>query len=256
MEDRRALNRGGATYVGARAVAIPADLGVSRERSTRRTVVRQDLETFTLDDGETYEKVSGVLWHRRYSSDAGTLRVPQAYTEGSAMFEELWRSATTPTAPTPEQAGPEWEQAVTEALRRTRRIPPWARPDFYYDLGRARAALEALPEGHAEVPMDRMWEVLARYRRTEEEIRGLTRPVGPRCLTAGHGVCELCRSVRVWAYVAEHRWARHGGAEVRYDVEAITTELERIDRQFTRIPHDVVAEVIDARCRPVGGTTA
>ena len=87
MDERRKLNQGGAVYPGARAVVIPARTGATGEPTTRRVVVAADRRSFTLDDGQVYERLSGALWSQRRSPDVGTLLVRQACTEGAALFD-------------------------------------------------------------------------------------------------------------------------------------------------------------------------
>ncbi len=251
------LNKDGAVYVGARAVVIPARTGSTGEPTTRQVVVAADHRSFTLDDGHTYERLSGTIWGKRYSVDLGTLRVRQACTEGAGLFESLWRSATDPASRTPEKIAEAQEQFLVEALRARHRIAPWARPDFSYDVARARTALAALAADFARIPEARLWAVLEHHRRTDAEIAGLSQPVGPECLTTEHGTCRTCRPVLVWAWVAERRWSHHGGdPAVRYDVEAILAALERIDPEHRNTPGKVLSRVLDEHHRSAPTATA
>lgn len=246
MEARRKLNQDGAVYVGARAVVIPAHTGTTGSPTTRQAVVASDHKNFTLDDGHTYERLSGTVWAKRYSLDIGTLRVRQAYTEGADLFESLWRSATDPKPRTPEEIAQEQEQFLIAALRAHHRIPPWGRADFSYDVTRARKALATLATDFARIPEEKLWGVLERYRRTPEEIAGLSQPVGPDCLTTGHGTCGRCRPVLVWAWVAERRFSHHhGDPAVAYDVEAILAVLERIDPDHRATPGQVLSQALE-----------
>ena len=91
MPDRNHLNHDGATHPGARALVHP---GVrSGEITVLYTVVNETSETFTLDDGYTYDKrTSAVL-----GPDGRTaLHRRMAVTEGSAMFG-AWMSVARPT---------------------------------------------------------------------------------------------------------------------------------------------------------------
>lgn len=240
------LNKGGSVYVGARAVVIPARTGSTGEPTTRRVVVAVDRRSFTLDDGQVYHRLSGALWSKRCSPDIGTLLVRQAHTEGAALFDSLWRSATDPGPRTEAEIAQEQDQVITEALRACHRILPWSRADFYYDLARSREALACLSADFARIPDEKFWAVLERYRRTPDEIAGLNQPVGPDCLTAGHGTCRQCRPVHVWAWVAERRWSHHGGnPSATYDVEAILATLERLDPGCQHTPGKVLSQVLD-----------
>ncbi|WP_186815612.1 hypothetical protein [Kocuria turfanensis] len=246
MDERRMLNKGGAVYVGARAVVIPARSGSSGEPTTRRVVVSSDRRSFTLDDGQVYHRLSGALWSKRYSLDIGTLLVRQAYTEGAGLFDSLWRSATDPAPRTVAEIAYDQDRVITEALRAHHRIPPWSRADFYYDVARSREALAELSEDFAKIPDEKFWSVVERHRRTPEEISGLNQPVGPDCLTTEHGTCDRCRPVHVWAWVAERRWTHHGGdpAEV-YDVAALLAALERLDPAHQHTPGAVLSGILD-----------
>ena len=57
-------------YPGARAVVIPARTEATGEHTTRRVVVAADRRSFTLDDGQVYERLSGALWSQRRSPAA------------------------------------------------------------------------------------------------------------------------------------------------------------------------------------------
>ncbi|MFF0945959.1 hypothetical protein ACFYE2_17290 [Kocuria sp. CPCC 205300] len=246
MEARRMLNQDGAVYIGARAVAIPAHTGTTGEPTTRQVVVASDHKSFTLDDGHTYDRLSGTVWAKRYSVDIGTLLVRQAYTEGAELFESLWRSATDPAPRAPEEIAAGQEQFLIEALRARHRIAPWGRPDFSYDLARARDALAGMATDFAQIPEEKLWAVLEHYRRTDAEIAGLSQPVGPDCLTTAHGTCGRCRPVLVWAWIAERRWTHHDGSPaVTYDVPAILAALERIDPDHRNTPGQVLSRVLD-----------
>ncbi|MEX5295241.1 hypothetical protein QYM41_08165 [Kocuria sp. CPCC 205268] len=237
-------------YAGARAVVIPARTGTTGEPTTRRVVVAADRRSFTLDDGQVYDRLSGALWSQRYSVDLGTLLVRQAYTEGAALFEGLWRSAVDPAPRTAAEVASAQEQVVVEELRAHHRIPPWSRPDFYYDVARARDVLAGLSTDVTRIPDEKFWAVLEHHRRTPAEIAGLNQPVGPDCLTAEHGTCRLCRPVHVWAWVAERRWSHHGGdPSVSYDVGAILALLERIDPDYRHTPGRVLTRVLDEHHR-------
>lgn len=254
MDERRRLNQGGAVYTGARAVVVPARTGTTGEPTTRRVVVAADRKSFTLDDGQVYERLSGALWSQRYSLDIGTLLVRQACTEGAALFDSLWRSATDPSPRTAAEIAQDQDQVVLEALRARHRVPPWARADFYYDTARARDALAGLSADFTRIPDEKFWAVVEHHRRTPAEIAGLTRPVGPDCLTAEHGTCRRCRPVHVWAWVAERRWSHHGGdPAVTYDVGAILTALERIDPGYQHTPGRVLDRVLDEQHRAEQG---
>jgi hypothetical protein len=256
VDERRRLNQGGAVYPGARAVVIPARTGATGEPTTRRVVVAADRRSFTLDDGQVYERLSGALWSQRRSPDVGTLLVRQACTEGAALFDGLWRSAADPSPRTAAEIAEAQEAAVVEALRARHRVPPWSRPDFYYDVVRAREALAGLSSDLSRIPDERFWAVVERHRRTPAEIAGLNQPVGPDCLTAEHGTCRRCRPVHVWAWVAERRWSHHGGdPSVVYDVEAIVAVLERIDPGYRHTPGRVLTRVLDEHHRPEQGAT-
>jgi hypothetical protein len=81
MSDRPFLNDGGATYPGARALVHP---GVrTGELTVRYTVVRETTETFTLDDGYTYDKQTSTV---RGPAGRTALNTRMAVTEGSLMF--------------------------------------------------------------------------------------------------------------------------------------------------------------------------
>lgn len=250
MDQRLMLNKDGATFVGARAVVVPANMGTTGERPTRQTVVGQDRERFTLDDGRAYCRLTGVVWEKRYSVDRGTTLVRNAYTEGSVLFDSLWKSAADPTAPTAEALAATQEAVIADAVRAHRRVPPWARTDFYYDVHRARRALEAVDEDFGRIPAAQFWAILDRHRRPQAEIAGLTQPVGPDCLTGGHGTCDRCREVLAWARIAEHRWVRHGGDRaVRYDVAAILDALDRLDPRYERLAPATVFGILDEHSR-------
>ena len=91
MPDRNHLNHHGATHPGARALVHP---GVrTGEITVPYTVVSETAETFTLDDGYTYDKrTSAVL-----GPDGRTaLHRRMAVTEGSAMFG-AWMSVARPS---------------------------------------------------------------------------------------------------------------------------------------------------------------
>jgi hypothetical protein len=246
VEERRILNKDGAVYAGARAVVIPARSGSTGELTTRRVVVSADQRSFTLDDGQTYHRISGALWSKRYSVDIGTLLVRQAYTEGAVLFDSLWRSAVDPAPRTATEIAHDQEYAITEALRVHHRIPPWSRADFYYDVARARDELSGLSEDFARIPDEKFWAVVERFRRTPEEISGLNQPVGPDCLTAEHGACRRCRPVHVWAWVAERRWSVHDGDPAAlYDVDALLAALERLDPGYQYNPGTVLSRALD-----------
>lgn len=249
------LNQDGAVYVGARAVVIPAHTGTTGAPSTRQVVVASDHKSFTLDDGHTYERLSGTVWAKRYSVDIGTLQVRQAYTEGAGLFESLWRSATDPAPRAPEEIATAQEQFLIEALRAGHRIPPWGRPDFFYDLARARDALAGMATDFARIPEEKLWVVLEHYRRTDAEIAGLSQPVGPDCLTTAHGTCGRCRPVLVWAWIAERRGTHHDGdPAVAYDVLAILAALEKLDPDHHNTPGQVLIQAPDEQppARPGG----
>lgn len=251
------LNKGGSVYVGARAVVIPARTGSTGEPTTRRVVVSADQKSFTLDDGQAYHRLSGALWSKRYSLDIGTLLVRQAYTEGAALFDSLWRSATEPAPRTAAEIAQEQDEVITKALRAHHRIPPWSRADFYYDVARSREALAFLSADFARIPDEKFWAVVERYRRTADEIAGLNQPVGPDCLTAEHGTCQQCRPVHVWAWIAERRWSHHGGdPSATYDVEAILATLERLDPGYQHTPGRVLSHILDEHHRHEGGQNA
>jgi hypothetical protein len=248
------LNRDGAVYVGARAVVIPAHTGTTGAPTTRQVVVACDHKSFTVDDGHTYERLSGAVWAKRYSVDIGTLRVRQAYTEGAGLFESLWRSAIDPAPRTPEEIAAAQEQFLIETLRAHHRIPPWGRPDFSYDLARARGVLVGMATDFARIPEEKLWGVLEHYRRTDAEIAGLSQPVGPDCLTTDHGTCGRCRSVLVWAWIAERRFSHHDGdRSVAYDVPAILAALERIDPDHRNTDGQVLSQVLEEHHRPLTG---
>ncbi len=81
MPDRPFINDGGATHPGARALVHP---GVrSGELTVRYTVVSETTETFTLDDGYTYDKQTSAV---RGPAGRTALNTRMAVTEGSAMF--------------------------------------------------------------------------------------------------------------------------------------------------------------------------
>ncbi|MFI7481902.1 hypothetical protein ACH9EU_05745 [Kocuria sp. M1R5S2] len=251
MDERQMLNKDGATYVGARAVAVPARVGTTGARPTRQRVVGQDRDRFFLDDGHAYCRLTGVVWEQRSSPDRGTTRVRNAYTDGSDLFAGLWKSALEPERTTVRESARLRDEDVVAAVRADRRVPPWSRADFYYDIDRIRRAVDALEADCPGAGHDGFWAVVDAHRRPAEEIAGLTQPVGPECLTAGHGVCHECRPVHVWARIAEHRRTRHGGdPSARYDAEAIIAALDRIDPDVSRIPLEIVTRVLDAHCRP------
>jgi hypothetical protein len=250
VDERRRLNQGGAVYTGARAVVIPARTGATGAPTTRRVVVAADRKSFTLDDGQVYERLSGALWSQRFSPDIGTLLVRQACTEGAALFESLWRSAADTSPRTAAEIADAQEQAVVEALHAQHRVPPWSRPDFYYDVARARESLAGLSSDFTRIPDEKFWAVVEHHRRTPAEIAGLNQQVGPDCLTAEHGTCPRCRPVHVWAWVAERRWSHHGGdPSVVYDVGAILAALERIDPGYQHTPGRVLTRVLDEHHR-------
>lgn len=246
MDERRMLNKGGSVYAGARAVVIPARTGSTGQPTTRQVVVSSDQRSFTLDDGQVYHRLSGAVWSKRYSPDIGTLLVRQAYTEGAALFDSLWRSAIDPAPRTAAEIAQEQDKVLTEALRVHHRVPPWSRADFYYDVTRSREMLTDLSADLTQIPEEKFWAVVEHHRRTPAEIAGLNQPVGPDCLTPEHGSCRRCRPVHVWAWIAERRWSHHGGdPSVVYDVEAILTALERIDPGYQHAPGRVLARILD-----------
>lgn len=105
MPDRPFLNDGGATHPGARAVVHP---GVrSGELTVLYRVVSETAETFTLDDGYTYDKRTSTV---RGPDGRTALNSRMAVTEGSAMFG-AWLTMT---------HHPRW-QGLLSQLRRRRR---------------------------------------------------------------------------------------------------------------------------------------
>ena len=106
----------------------------------------------------------------------------------------------------------------------------------------------------ARIPEEELWAVLEHYRRTPEEIAGLSQPVGPDCLTTGHDSCLRCRPVLVWAWVAERRFSHHDGdPSVAYDVPAILAVLERIDPDHRYTSGRVLSQVLDEHHQPGPG---
>lgn len=91
MPDRNHLNHAGATHPGARALVHP---GVrSEEITVLYTVVSETDESFTLDDGYTYDKHTSAV---RGPDGRTALNGRMAVTEGSAMFG-AWMSVARPS---------------------------------------------------------------------------------------------------------------------------------------------------------------
>lgn len=86
MPAQTSINLGGATHPGARAVVHPGLR--SDEHTVLYRVVSETAETFTLDDGYTYDKRTSMV---RGPAGRTALHSRMAVTEGSAMFG-AWRS--------------------------------------------------------------------------------------------------------------------------------------------------------------------
>lgn len=91
MPHRTSLNRDGATHPGARAVVHPGMR--TGELTVLYTVVSETAETFTLDDGYTYDKLTSMA---RGPNGRTALHDRMAVTEGSVMFG-AWRSLARPS---------------------------------------------------------------------------------------------------------------------------------------------------------------
>lgn len=91
MADVFDFNYGGATHPGARAIVHPA--AQSDEHVVRYVVVAVTEQHFTLDDGYTYDKRTGVV---RGPAGRPALHNRVAATEGSAMYAAWSRTAHTP----------------------------------------------------------------------------------------------------------------------------------------------------------------